>query len=249
MRKLSLVLIVLLLSQPVWAGQHVFIIHGYGGHPVLMEKLAGEIRSAGYEVTNWHYHSFRDSLPEIARQLQNELIKLSPEDTIHFVTHSMGGLVVRTFFELSLGKNLRSELGRLVMLTPPNQGAEIADFAANIDINQWIFGRNVVYMQTDSASFVHKLAVPPMEFGIIAGAGNSKMGYNIFISGDDDGFLSVPRTFLQGARDFIILPEIHLLITRDRESLYQVIYFLKMGRFDHSRQELISLPPQEASDR
>ncbi len=245
MQKFYPFLFFLLLLHPLRAGQHVFVIHGYGGHPILMEKLAGEIRNAGFEVSNWRYHSLRDSLPEIALQLQSELLKFSAEDTIHFVTHSMGGLVVRTFFELPLPAEPLPPMGRLVMLTPPNQGAEIADFAANIDLNEWIFGRNVVYMRTDSTSFAHKLAVPPLEFGIIAGARDSNHGYNIFISGDDDGFLSVPRTFLEGAKDFIILPEIHQFIIRDRQSLYQVVFFLKNGRFDHSQPGLIPGPPAE----
>ena len=232
--KIKIILFVLLAFSPILSNTYVYLVHGFMGHRFNMVYLEKGLEKEGYQVINWSYHSVRDSLPEIARQLETELQQYSREDTIHFVTHSMGGLVVRSFFHFANYENVPAHLGRLVMIAPPNQGAEIANFASRLNYNQWLFGENVEYMRTDKISLADSLAIPPIEFGIIAAARGAESGYNLFIDGANDGYISLPRTYLEGAQDYMVLSNIHFFIVYQKETLENVICFLKYGRFNSS---------------
>lgn len=232
--KTKIILFILLFLSPLQSATYVYLIHGFMGHGFNMWYLEKGLEKADYRVVNWTYHSVRDSLPEIAVQLHKELQKYSDQDTIHLVTHSMGGLVARSFFHFTDYANLDATLGRLVMIAPPNHGAEIANFAARLNFNQWLFGENVEYMRTDIVSLADSLATPPIEFGIIAAARGADAGYNIFIDGANDGYISLPRTYLQGASDYLVLSNMHFFIIFQRETLENVIHFLKHGTFKNS---------------
>ena len=199
-----------------------------------MAYLENGLEKAGYQVVNWSYRSVRDSLPEIAWQLETELQQYTQDDTVHFVTHSMGGLVVRSFFEFADVEGVTPQLCRLVMIAPPNQGAEIATFASRLNYNNWLFGENVEYMRTDKISLADSLAIPSIEFGIIAAARGAESGYNLFIDGANDGYISLPRTYLEGARDYMVISNMHFFVVYQKETLENVIHFLKHGQFKSS---------------
>lgn len=229
--KLKILLFFLLTLTPLQANTYVYLVHGFMGHTFNMAYLEKGLEKEGYRVVNWSYHSVRDNLPEIAIQLEGELLQYSQKDTIHFVTHSMGGLVLRSFFHFADFEDLPAQLGRLVMIAPPNKGAEIANFASRLNFNHWIFGENVEYMRTDKISLADSLAIPAIEFGIIAAARGADSGYNLFISGAEDGYVSLARTYLEGAQDYMVLSNMHFFIVYQKETLENVIHFLRQGIF------------------
>jgi hypothetical protein len=69
-------------------------------------------------------------------------------------------------------------------------------------------------------------------FAIIAGGKGDGRGFNPLLPGDDDGTVGVAETRLGGAADFLVVPEIHALISNHRETIRATINFLKRGRFD-----------------
>jgi pimeloyl-ACP methyl ester carboxylesterase len=190
------------------------------------------LRKNGYSTTNWGYRSFRDSLPVIGKQLYDEIRAGHPIDTVDFVTHSMGGLVVRSLLAYAREDSLFPVIHRIVMLSPPNHGSELADFFAQSRIVKMIVGPNLEMMGTDSGTLANRLPIPEKsELGIIAGAKFSETGYNPFIKGDNDGFLTPGRMKLGSEKEFITIQEVHFLMPQNKDAKKYVLNFLAQGQF------------------
>ena len=227
--------VALLLCAVAACAPHVYVVHGYGSSRLVMRKMARFLEDSGYAVHNWGYPSLSEPIPELGRRLLDEVKRLPPVDTACFVTHSMGGLVVRAMLGLAQGDTAVPYVHRIVMLAPPNQGAQLADFFTKWDLVKWAMGPNPAQMQSDTAALVHRLHVPEdPELGIIAGARFDGAGYNPLIEGDDDGFMTVDRTRLGTEDDFAVLPAGHILMVRDRQVHRYVLAFLRGGRFPDS---------------
>ena len=234
MRKLIYITTSLLLisTTTTSAKNHVYLIHGYGAVKLSMSSLARHLKKNGYTVTNWGYNSLGKSIPELGKMLFDEIKGKKGIDSLNFVTHSMGGLVVRSLLGHAKQDSAFPRICRIVMLSPPNKGAEIADFFAQSKVIKKILGPNLEYMTTDSTSLANKLPVPEdEEVGIIAGARFDDKGYNLIIEGDDDGFLTTDKTRLGTEKDFIVIPEAHFFMAHNKKSKEYVLRFLKTGKF------------------
>jgi hypothetical protein len=120
----------------------------------------------------------------------------------------------------------------MVMIAPPNGGAEIADFYSSLEILKKLLGPNVEHMRTDTSSYANKLPVPyNSEIGIIAGISGNKHGYNPWIEGDNDGLLTPKRTKLGIEKELIILKGEHNVLTQKKVVLKLIFEFLKFGKF------------------
>jgi hypothetical protein len=146
---------------------------------------------------------------------------------INFVTHSMGGILVRYYLE-----NYEvPHLGRVVMLSPPNQGSEVVDKLKESPIFQWINGPAGQQLGTDADSIPKTLGPPNYELGIITGDRSINPILSLLIPGKDDGKVSVKNAKLAGMKDFLVVHKTHPLIMNDEEVLQQVTAFLKKGMF------------------
>lgn len=226
------IFLLLFLYSHTFAKNHVYLIHGYGAVKLSMSSLARYLKKNGYAVTNWGYNSLGKSIPELGKMLFDEIKENKEIDSVNFVTHSIGGLVVRSLLGHAKKDSAFPKVCRIVMLGPPNKGAEIADFFAQSKVLKKFLGPNIDYMTTDSTSHANKLPVPEdEEVGIIAGARFDDKGYNLAIEGDDDGFLTTEKTKLGTEKDFIVIPEAHFFMAHNKKSKEYVLRFLKTGKF------------------
>jgi pimeloyl-ACP methyl ester carboxylesterase len=224
-----------LMQRKVAAPQNrhfVLLVHGIGRGPATFGNLPDKLRKAGLEARAISYPSTRGSIEDHTVQLERLLRRLDGVDEVSFVTHSMGGIIVRRLLAGDGAWKSRITPGRLVMIAPPNQGSLIAQALQPAWPYKLVYG---AAGQQLTLAKVMSLPVPDVPFGVIAGGlGNSK-GYNPLVPGDDDGTVAVGETRLEGAKDFMVLPGLHGFIARSPEIELPVLNFLKSGRFENVR--------------
>lgn len=106
--------------------ERVVILHGIGRTSMSMADVARAFRAAGYKDDNLGYKSTRDVLRKIIDDTYNRIRYYSdkPSEKVNFVCYSLGCIVTRGLIE----QHRPANLGRVVMLGPPNQGSEMADY-------------------------------------------------------------------------------------------------------------------------
>jgi triacylglycerol lipase len=190
------------------------------------------IEKAGLHVENIDYPSRTHSIDELADYLHEQLMArdVSAAGRVHFVTHSMGGIVTRAY----IGKYRPRSLGRVVMLSPPNGGSEIVDVLAD----RWWFrtfvGPAAVELGTAQSSAPNRLGPADFELGVIMGSRSLNPIGSWILSGPDDGSVSVESSKLDGMTDFALVSASHTFIMADRDVAARTLHFLRHGRFADS---------------
>ena len=194
-----------------------------------MGELESKLSRAGFSVINVEYPSLKHGIETLSAEavgqgIQDCLDKHS--ESIHFVTHSLGGILVRHYFE----NQSLSKLGRVVMLGPPNQGTKLVDRLMGFP-GFSLLGPTASRLGTRPDSILHKLGPVSYEVGVIAGRRNiTPMGY-FWLGRPNDGIVTVESTRDEGMSDHIILPVTHTFMMRNNKVIDHTIYFLKFGRF------------------
>ena len=206
----------------------VVLLHGYGRSDRAMRPLARRLEAAGFRVASVHYHSFDGAPEELVTELDAQLAACcSHAARVHFVTHSLGGLVLRAW----LAEHPEPRLGRVVMLGPPNRGSELADLAVRLRPLHRIVGPTALALGTGVASFPNTLGPVRFECGVVAGNRSVNPLSSWLIRDDDDGVVGVASTRLDGMVDWIVVPSSHNALLRSRAVAEQTAYFLANGRF------------------
>lgn len=213
----------------VTATHKVYVIHGFGGFALQMEKINQGLKKAGYLTENYSYHSFSKDLDSVGLDLYNK-VKHDNFDTVSFVTHSMGALVVRSMYKNIVSTSHFPFIFRIVMLAPPNKGTEMADIFSN-PTTEFLLGPNVKHMKTDSDSYANKLPIPTCEVGIIAGVKGRKPWFNPFLKEDNDGNVSLSLTTLGNEKDVVLIKASHGLMTQQEKVSKLINSFMKNGSF------------------
>lgn len=214
------------------ANECVILLHGLGRFKQSMRKLEQHLTSLGYSTVNLAYPSTTKSIEAIAETHLAVAVKACEErkaDKIHFVGHSLGGIIVRQYLQ----RHSVPAGSRLVMLSPPNQGSELVDILRQVPLYEWATGPAGQELGTGQDSVVHRLKPVDIEIGVIAGNFSINLLFSAFLEGDNDGMVSVKSTMLPEMRDLIIVPNIHTFIMRDPLVMRQIAHFLRHGRFDH----------------
>ncbi len=211
-------------------GTAVIALHGILRSSKSWNDLRSVLEPDGYHVVAIDYPSTQRSIPEFADQLQQVIASLEGIDTIHFVVHSMGGLVVRRWCQ----SYSDPRVGRLVMIGTPNAGAEIATMLQKNLLFRAIYGPAGQELVAEANNFIGTLPVPQFEFAVIAGAKGSPDGFNPLITGDDDGVVTVESARLPGAADYLSVPCLHSFQCSNAEVMAATRRFLKTGALRES---------------
>ena len=214
--------------------EYVIVLHGVARSSSSMDKVAKSIsaHSDKFEVYNIDYESTNNSFTELVDKLNDDLQKILVDKNkkVNFVGYSMGSLMIRYYIQ----KYKPNNLGRVVMLAPPNKGSEAADFFKDNILFKEIFGEAGQKMGTKKDSITHKLKDADYELGIIAGDRSIDPISSFVIPGPDDGKVAIDKTKIKGMKEHIVLHTSHTFIIYNDEAIRQTIYFLKNGKFDNA---------------
>lgn len=211
-------------------GDHIVLLDGIAHDGLNMKGLAKTLSDQGYQVLNLGYPSTQLSIKEIAEHyLPAHFATHLPEDNrpVHFITHSMGGIVLRHFLN-AIGM---PRLGRVVMLSPPNHGSEVADHFKHFFVYQWYFGPAGQEIGTGRDSV--PLSLPPADFevGVLTGNVSFDPWFDPLFDGPHDGKVSVESAYLDGMKDFRVVPFCHYAMTFNRKVHAMAMRFIAEGRF------------------
>lgn len=217
----------------------VVLLHGVAMSRWVMAPIARALERDGYRVINLSYPSRTMPLEQLAREfLPRELEKRGAlaAPRLHFVTHSMGSIVLRLY----LRDHRPANLGRVVMLGPPNHGSQAADRAAQRPWMRAVMGVNLPRLTTGAGGVTPTLGPADFELGIIAGSSLLNPMFKRDMPGVHDGVVTVESAKLDGMRDFRVVPHSHTVMLWRRDVIDDVRAFLRDGKFKS--------PPASAAD-
>ena len=219
------------MSTVIAGKQTVILLHGLSRTRLSMLRMEQVLSRRGYRVINVNYPSRTRPIAELAEMTIDGCLQHVPDTTdyIHFVTHSLGGILVRQYTE----QHQIAQLGRVVMLGPPNQGSEVVDLLRKMPGIGWWHGPAFQQLGTTDQDLPRQLEAVNFELGVIAGKRSMNLVLSRLLPGDNDGKVSVESTKVEGMRDFITLPCTHTFMMRNPEAMRQTLHFLQHGHFDH----------------
>jgi len=208
----------------------VVLLHGLARTANSMSDIEDAFRERGFEVVNVDYPSREKRVEDLSVQaIQSGLEGCSAgcDEKIHFVTHSMGGILVRYY----LAGHTIQNLGRVVMLAPPNNGSEVVDNMGDVPAFGFVNGPAGLQLGTGPDGIPSQLGAVTYPVGIIAGTRTINPILSQYLPNPDDGKVSVESTKVEGMADFVSLPVSHPFIVRDKEAIRQAIAFIETGAF------------------
>lgn len=216
------------IAEPAEGADTVVILHGLARSGSAMWMLSKRLEVAGFRTERFGYRSLSETPDEIVLKLAAELAKCcsAPERKVHFVGHSLGGLITRAF----LARHKIDNLGRVVLLGTPNRGSELADAFED----KWWFdllGPTVKRLGTANGGLAGSLPPPDYPVGVIAGVRNGRDNEDV-LPGEDDGLVTVASTKFEGMADFIVIPTGHAAMRYSKPVADQVVNFLRTGAFE-----------------
>jgi triacylglycerol lipase len=207
---------------------HVVVLHGLARTDRSMEPLAERIAAAGYRVFNVNYPS-RDLTPDELISALHQVLQACciQASRIHFVTHSLGGILVRGY----AAQHPDPRVSRVVMLSPPNRGSELVDTFGDSWLFRAVMGPTARQLGTAGDSFPNSLPPPGFELGVIAATGSINPVGSALIPGEDDGIVALCSMWIEGVTDMITVASSHALVMRSPEVADLVLGFLADGSF------------------
>ena len=212
----------------------VVLLHGLGRTHLAMRPLARALDAEGYWVQNVDYPSTCERVEALAASHAAPAaaaLRAAGCDRVHFVTHSMGGILVRAL----AARQPLPEGTRVVMIAPPNAGSEAADRVRAWPGFRRVCGPALRELGTGPESVPRALGPVTFEAGVVAGDADW-YPWSRWFFGDEpsDGTVPIHRTRVDGLRDAVVVPRGHAFIMRAPETVRQTLHFLRHGRFDHA---------------
>jgi len=233
MPKILLLLAVLSLSTSAYAADGVILLHGLCRSSSSMVKMESALTEAGFIVENVDYRSRTASIQQLSDDAIGKVLedpKLKACAKIHFVTHSLGGIMVRSYFK----RHTCARLGRVVMLGPPNQGSEVVDKLGSWPAFRTLNGPAGGELGTGPDSTPNTLGPVDFELGVIAGDRSINWINSMMIAGKDDGKVSVERTKVTGMKEHLVVHATHPYLMKNKVVIENTVRFLKTGSFSQA---------------
>ena len=191
------------------SGEVVVLVHGILRSSKSMSRVAAAFAGSGVSAEPFDYPSTRVPLEESAGYLKRCVENFPPSVTgVHFVVHSMGGLLVREYLRQTADAP-DPRLRRLVMIGTPNHGANLATMFSAVPAFQFLYGPAGCQLRDGEACVADALPTPTIEFAVIAGTRGTADGFNPLVPGDDDGTVALSSARLSGAADFLAVRGLH----------------------------------------
>ena len=218
--------LLLAMTDPTQAKEAVVLLHGLARTSQSMHKMERALSAEGYVVLNLDYPSRKETVQALAASVRKQVDALAlSADKVHFVTHSMGGILVR-----QMQKTAPIEkLGRVVMLSPPNQGSEVVTKLSALRTFQWLNGPAGQQLGTEINGFIARLGPVDFELGVITGDHSINWINSCMIPGKDDGKVSTESAKVAGMRVYRIAHTTHPYIMKNKKVIADTVEFLKTG--------------------
>jgi len=206
----------------------VVLLHGLGRSETAMSWLARRLEEGGYRAVPIGYRSLQKTPEEILEEIEKEIEHccIGKSSNLHFVGHSLGGLLIRAY----LSRHEPANRGHVVLIGTPNGGTEVVD---SLDDRWWfpVLGPTAPLLGTKNNSFPKSIGPPDYPLGVIAGR---KTGIfdEALLPGPDDGLVSVESTKIDGMADFVVVESGHFSLRHDEAVARHVQSFLRTGRFN-----------------
>lgn len=217
--------------QEVTARETVVLLHGLGRTSRSFKAMAEFLRESGYRTVQIDYPSTKQPIDALASHLSRALDECCPLDSVkpplHFVTHSLGGILLR----YHLLANPQRRVARVVMLAPPSGGSELVDTLRGNPLFRFVTGPAGQQLGTDERSVPSGLGPVNFELGVITGDRSFNPLYSWLIPGPDDGKVAVKSARTEGMQAFLVVPHTHTFIMRAQPVMLETLNFLRTGDF------------------
>lgn len=227
-------LLLIMMTQSTMAKDHVVLLHGLCRSPKSMNKMEKSLGEHDYTVHNMGYDSRKSNIETLAKDVRQRIIKETAGAThIHFVTHSMGGILVRQIQATDPIENI----SRVVMLSPPNQGSEVTDRIGHWWLYKKINGPAGQQLGTEGESLVKQLGPINFDCGVITGDRSINWINSLMITGSDDGKVSTTSSQVEGVAAHKVVHVTHPMIMKRGIVIDNVIEYFKHGHFIEDSQD------------
>lgn len=216
--------------QNIQSKHHVYLIHGYAGLGLEMQKINHALHKAGFSSEIISYPSLVQDVDTVAHAIYQKIISDKP-DTVSFVTHSMGALVARSIYQNIKPGDEFPYIDKMVMIAPPNKGTPIADFFIQSMLIKSLAGPNIANLTTDQETGASKYPIPKCDVGVILGIAKNQRGYNLFLEENNDGLILPKYAILGIEKDIAFVKASHTGILLLNKTSKLVISFLRNSSF------------------